>query len=115
MGWREFSYGVKFGIILSVIVLFGMGIFAIVEYTSCYPEFEGMCGVGIVIFGSFFGLGVPYLILNVLDSAAFFSTENVLLSYSLSALLIILTMMVTYFIIGWVIGWIYGKIKSRTN
>jgi len=94
MGWKNWSYWLKGGVIGLVLEIIIVGLLTIQKYLFCKQ---------IICFYQVFNLAGT-VCMNCNDSADF----------SVS-LILILGITIVSILIGSIIGWIVGKIKSRNN
>lgn len=95
MGWKEWSYWLKGGLILSIIALVFRLTGGMFELFPSSNPLEKFLGSASFFFGYPFGIPLANL----------FNTGIVIIDITI--------FLGIYFIIGAFIGWIYGKIKNR--
>jgi len=100
MGWKEWPYWLKGGIMGLIVYLIIFGLFFIVSL-NCRKGFCGYISINTVLY---FFVSIIFLILNI-DIIPYLSNPL--------AILFILVNLTAVFVIGSLIGFIIGKIKSR--
>ena len=103
MGWKEWPYWIKGGILLSALsIIFA---FLLIPFGNYYPTDIGSPYWGIIL------LRPSYVIIDFLQNTGLriYAINDSLYSF-FKALVISL---ILYFLFGSLIGWIYGKIKAK--
>ncbi len=101
MGWRDWSYWVKGGLIFDVLVILVGLILLPFKFEWCIFTCTK------VFYSLYLYFPVAYMIKSIFG-------DNFGFNSNLGNLLLVTTLsIVFYFVIGAIIGWIYGKIKQR--
>lgn len=115
--YRKNLTPVKAGLAFGIIMALFMSYQAYLEYISCSPHWQSMCGVGIFLYGMTYGLFVSLLPLYLFGGLGRLidATTNKDLGYILASSLVIIGTFITYFIIGYFITKIYKKLKKKSK